>query len=638
MLAPGDKRAYAAPLDRDALQRLLKGFEGSSLTLFARTHLGDDVVRDVRDLACGIAGRELGLEVKVVPTMDAGAVLYVGDAGRVVLDPRAMWLSQVERGLRERVDGGDLGQASDAYDYLRTALGSGAAEPAVEQLQDTGTVMRLGDGVAVVAGLRDVGSQEIVEFDGGALGIAFSLHDTSVGVVLLDAEEGVREGGDVQRTGHLLRVPAGESVLGRVIDPLGHPVDGRGAVVPGAWVPVERPAPGVVDRKAVDRPLHTGVKVVDALVPIGRGQRELIIGDRKIGKTTLAIDTVLSQKGKGVACIYCACGQKASSVRQVVATLEEHGALDYTAIVVALPGDMPAMRYLAPYTACALGEYFMDRGSDALVIYDDLSKHAATYRELSALLERPVGREAYPGDIFYVHSRLLERAARLSEERGGGSLTAMPIVETLAGDISGFIPTNVISICDGQIMLDSSAFNEGRRPAMDAGLSVSRVGGSAQTQAMKRVAGRLRIDLAQFEEMARFVKFGAEVDDDTQRQLRRGERARALLIQGQHIPMPLEVEVLILFAAVNGMFDLVEVADLAQVESELIKWVAAERPEALRQLAETCAMDSECEAALTALVNRFFAQRGGGTDTPAAPVTAQSPSAEDADLLGAVEA
>lgn len=598
----------SARVGTKGLSRLLAGFEGAAVTLYTRTYLDDEVVRRVREWVCRAAGREIVLEVNVVPTQDAGAILYVGDSGRVVLDPRTMWLSEVQRGLRDRVERGEVVGATEAYDYLRSRLGTAPGPSSAEELRDTGSVMRVGDGVALVAGLRDVGSQELLEFEGGNLGIAFSLRESNVGVVLLGCEDGIREGGDVQRSGHPVRVPAGEAVLGRVVDALGHPIDSQGPIVPSAWMPVQHSAPGVVERAPVDEPLHTGLKTVDALVPIGRGQRELIIGDRKIGKTSLAVDTILAQKGRDVACVYCAIGQKASTVRQVVATLENEGALEYTAVVVALPAEMPAMRYLAPYTACAMGEFFMYRGKDALVIYDDLSKHAATYREMSALLDRPVGREAYPGDIFYVHSRLLERAARLSEANGGGSLTALPIVETLEGDISAFIPTNVISICDGQIVLDAAAFNEGRRPAMDAGLSVSRVGGSAQPSAMKRVAGRLRIDLAQYQEMARFVKFGAEVDEATRRQLVRGERARELLKQGLHVPMPLEQELLVLFAAVNGHFDEVDVDRLGEVEAELLHWVQARRPDTLRLLAQSSTLDDGIEEQIAAALEAFFAE------------------------------
>ena len=618
-------------LDGPALSRLLSTFPGSRVTLAARTHLDDGVVKLVRELVCQSAGREIALDVKVSPTMDAGAVLLVGDVGRVVFDPRVMWLAEAARSVQVKFDAGELPNVDDAYSYLREVLTATAPRPGVEEMLDTGTVMRIGDGVVAVGGLRDVGSQEIVEFEDGTLGLAFSLKENVVGCVLLGSEENVREGGEVRRTGHLMRVPAGEGVLGRVLDAVCAPIDGRDAPVPSAWMPVERMAPGVVGRQPVDEPLHTGMKVIDALVPIGRGQRELIIGDRKLGKTTLALDTILAQKGRNVTCIYCAIGQKASTVRQVVATLEEHGALEYTAVVVALPGDMPALRYLAPYTACALGEYFMDRGGDALVVFDDLTKHAVTYREMSALLDRPVGREAYPGDVFYVHSRLLERAARLSQELGGGSLTALPIIETLAGDISAVIPTNVISICDGQIMLDAVAFNEGRRPAMDPGLSVSRVGGSAQSKTMKQVAGRLRIDLAQYEEMARFVKFGAEVDEATQHQLVRGERARELLKQDQHTPLPLEFEVLVLYAVVHGYFDEVAVADVGTVEAELLAWASSRKLDVLRQLTDAEGMSEEVEAKLAAALDEFVASRrasgqapaeAGATDASVAPVPA----------------
>jgi len=599
--------ADASALDATSLRRLLAGFDGPRMTLYVRTHLDDDIVRAIRERVCESAGREIALDVRVSPTMDAGAVLAVDDVGRVVLDPRTMWLADVSRAMRDQFEAGELAQPTDAFQYLRTLLAENPPAAVVEPLMDTGSVMRIGDGIALVTGLRDVGSQEIVEFEGGGLGLAFSLKEQSVGVVLFGGESRVREGGEVRRTGHLLRIPAGESVLGRVVNAVGQPLDGRGPVVPSAWMPVERPAPGIIDRRPVDEPLHTGMKVIDALVPIGRGQRELIIGDRKVGKTTLAVDAILAQKGTGVACIYCAIGQKASTVRQVVATLEANGALEYTVVVVALPGDMPALRYVAPYAACALGEYFMDHGGDALVVYDDLTKHAVTYREMSALLDRPVGREAYPGDVFYVHSRLLERSARLNEERGSGSLTALPIVETLAGDISGFIPTNVISICDGQIVLDTAAFNENRRPAMDPGLSVSRVGGTAQARVMKQVAGRLRIDLAQYNEMARFVKFGAEVDESTQLQLTRGERARTLLGQDQHSPMPIENEVLVLYAVVHGYFDGVSVERTPEVEESLLKWMSARHSEVMRPLQGDCTMCEEDERALRAALDEFVA-------------------------------
>ncbi len=515
-------------LDAESVRRLLSGFDGQAVTLWSRMRLDDAIVDNVRLWLSTAAGREIEVDAMVNPTQDAGAIVYVGDEARIVLDQRAMWLADVQRTVRDQCTAGSVAGLDAAFSSMTELLEATGPRPAIEELVDTGTVMRVGDGVAVCTGLRDVESQEVVEFEGDVLGIAFSLSDESVGCLLLGPEESVHEGGTVRRTRQALRVPVGEGLLGRVVDAVGRPIDDRGSVVPSAMMEVERPAPGVVDRRPVDTPLHTGWKVIDALVPIGRGQRELIIGDRKIGKTTLAIDTILAQATTGVTCIYCAIGQKASSVHHVVDLLAEHGAMAYTTVVAALPADPPAFRYVAPYAACAMGEYYRDRGRDAIVVFDDLTKHAMAYREMSALLDRPVGREAYPGDIFYIHSRLLERAACLSDSRGGGTLTALPVAETLAGDISAFIPTNVISICDGQIVLETGAFNEGRRPAMDAGLSVSRVGGAAQTPIMKRVAGRLRIDIAQFEEMAQFVKFGAEVDATTAQQLARGERARGL--------------------------------------------------------------------------------------------------------------
>lgn len=597
-------------LDDAGLKRLLGQFEGTRVTLCMRVHLGDEIVRLVRDWICSAAERELDLEIRVVPTQEAGAILYVDDIGRVVLDPRTTWISEVERALRDRIETGELTDADDAYSFMRDALEAPMPAASIEPLVDTGTVVRMADGVAAVVGLRDCGSMELVEFEGGSRGLAFLLWNDAVGVVALTAEDGIREGSGVRRTGQKLKVPVGDGMLGRVIDPLGRPIDGLGQCIPAAWRPVEKRAPGIVDRSPVDRPLHTGIKVIDALVPIGRGQRELIIGDRKIGKTTMALDTILAQKGRDVRCIYCAIGQKGSSVSQVVSVLREQGALSYTAIVVALPGDMPAMRYLAPYSACTLGEFFMERGDDVLVVYDDLTKHAMTYREMSALLDRPVGREAYPGDIFYVHSRLLERAAHLSVERKGGSLTALPIVETLSGDISAFIPTNVVSICDGQIVLDTGTFNEGRRPAMDAGLSVSRVGGAAQSRVLRTIAGRLRIDLAQFEEMARFVKFGAEVDESTQRQLRRGERARELLRQQQHHPLLASEEALVLYAVVNGYFDPVDLERVAATEERLLDWANAHRAETMRRLESADGVDDALRAELDELLGEFFARHG----------------------------
>ena len=504
MSGNGRKPPARQTIDLADLGRMLTRFDVSRVTLCSRTPLDGSVTELVREFVCSAAGREIALDLVVSPTMDAGAVLIVGDAARVVLDPRAMWLSSVEQQVRQAFDEGDEAPgAEDAFEHLRSLLSTTAPSAGIEELLDTGSVVRVGDGVRDrdrTAGRGLPGDRRV---RGRHARPGVLAQGDQVGVALLGTEEDVREGSDVRRTG--LCCGCRRARRARPRDRLaGSPIDGKGPIVPGACMPAERMAPGVVDRQPVDVPLHTGMKAIDALVPLGRGQRELIIGDRKIGKTTMAVDTILAQKGHDVACVYC--GDRAEGLDgRAGGGARSSGTVRWSTPPWSwrLPGEPPAFRYLAPYTACALGEYFMDRGSDALVVYDDLTKHATTYREMSALLDRPVGREAYPGDIFYVHSRLLERAARLSDERGGGSLTAMPIVETLAGDISAFIPTNVISICDGQIMLDSAAFNEGRRPALDAGLSVSRVGGSAQTKVMKQVAGRLRIDLAQYDEMAR---------------------------------------------------------------------------------------------------------------------------------------
>ncbi|MFA5866744.1 MAG: F0F1 ATP synthase subunit alpha [Actinomycetota bacterium] len=466
-----------------------------------------------------------------------------------------------------------------------------------------GTVTEVGDGIAKVSGLNRIGSMEVVKFQSGQRGLAFNLLKDSVGCLVLGPEETIKEGHAVERTWTLLEVPVGEPLLGRIVNAAGEPIDEAGPLETNDYLPVERIAPGIVKRRPVDLSLHTGTKVIDALVPLGRGQRELILGDRKIGKTTLAIDTILSQKDTGVICVYAAISQKASSLARVVQVLEEAGAMEYTIVVASLSDEPPAFRYLAPYTACAIAEYFMDKGSDALVIYDDLTKHAATYREISSLFKRPIGREAYPGDIFYIHSRLLERAACMREDLGGGTLTALPIVETLAGDISAFIPTNVISICDGQIFLETGLFNEGFRPAMDVGLSVSRVGGMAQTSVMKSVAGRLRIDLAQYHEMAQFVKFGAEVDQTTLDQLSRGERAREVLKQDQHRPMPLEHEIAILFAVVNGYLDDVPANKVSEFESGFSAYLDESHPSLMKDVRQqremTPASKEEFVTALT---------------------------------------
>lgn len=575
------------------LKRALDALRGRRVRLEARAPVDSDVTDHLAAKLSAAAGRDITVDVRVDPRLEASAVLYLGEGQRVVLDDRFAWLRDVTASLERYREAGF--SPDETYDYIRSIIDSTEPELRLEEVREAGRVLEVGDGIALVSGMGTVGSQEVVEFENGALGIAFSLLTDRVGCLLLGSEDAIREGSGVRRTGHLLKTPVGPSLRGRIVDSLGRPIDGHGPIASDAMRPIERPAPGITDRMPVDTPLHTGIKVIDALVPLGRGQRELIIGDRKIGKTSIAIDTIMAQHDTDVICVYTSIGQKASSVGRIVQTLTESGAMEYTTLVVALPNEQPAFRYIAPYTACAMGEYVMDGGGHGLVVYDDLSKHAATYREVSALLKRPIGREAYPGDIFYVHSRLLERSARLSAELGGGSLTGLPIVETLAGDISAFIPTNVISICDGQIVLDTGLFNEGVRPAMDVGLSVSRVGGAAQTRLVKQVAGRLRIDLAQYQEMAQFVKFGAEVDQATLDQLTRGERSRELLKQTLHNPMPEAHEALVLFSVVNGLLDDLPTADLARFERHVVDFVVRARPGLVTALAEGTRMDEALE-------------------------------------------
>jgi F-type H+/Na+-transporting ATPase subunit alpha len=615
------------------LSRVMDGFRGDTVALRTRVDLDDDLIDRVAAKLTAAAGRPIRVEMHLEPRLESGAVLQIGEEQRIVLDTRYSQLAVLERQLAEARDTG-LVQPDSAYDFLREAIGHSEPELHVEEVLETGTVVDIGDGIATVAGLKGVGSQELVEFEGGVYGVAFNLQTRRVGCILLGPEEDIREGSGVSRTGHLLKVPVGERLSGRILNALGQPIDGKGPIDTGIFRPAERKAPGIVERAPVDAPLQTGIKVIDALVPLGRGQRELIIGDRKIGKTTVAIDTILNQRDKGVFCVYASIGQKASSVARVVRTLEEYGAMEYTTVVVSLSDEQCAFRYFTPYTACAMGEYLMDEGKHALVVYDDLSKHAVTYREMSSLLKRPIGREAYPGDVFYVHSRLLERAARLSDEGGGGTLTALPIVETLAGDISAFIPTNVISICDGQIMLDAGLFNEGVRPAMDVGLSVSRVGGAAQTKATKRVAGRLRMDLAQYQEMAQFVKFGAEVDQATLDQLTRGERGREVLKQPQHSTMPMAQQVAILFAVTSGLIDEVPLTQVGEFETGFLAQLERQQPELLAGIVETGELSGAAETALTAAIESFtweFMARSQVGRTAAAPTAAvESTEAERA--------
>jgi F-type H+-transporting ATPase subunit alpha len=590
--------------DESALISLLKGLRKPVVLLEAQIPLDPLLIDQLRTRLSALAGKELAIDVTVNPRLEVGARLIFGDQTKIDLDLRRRLLDDLESQFAA-VKRGGLTTVEATAAHLARIIEKTEPRLRVEELTDIGEVLQVGDGIAIVSGLRGVGAQEIVRFQHDVYGIAFNLLRDSVGCLLIGREEEIEEGSVVERTGRLLQVPVGRALVGRLLNALGQPIDGKGPIEAETFRPVERVAPGVVKRHPVIEPLHSGIKIIDALVPLGRGQRELILGDRKIGKTTMAIDTILSQKNTDVICIYAAIGQKASTVARVVHTLQERGAMEYTIVVVAFSNEEPAFRYLVPYAACAMGEEFMDSGGHALVVYDDLSKHAVTYREISALLKRPIGREAYPGDIFYVHSRLLERAASLRDDLGGGSLTALPIVETLGGDISAFIPTNVISICDGQIFLDAGLFNEGSRPAMDVGLSVSRVGGMAQTQVMKKVAGRLRIDLAQYHEMAQFVKFGAEVDQATLDQLTRGEREREVLKQDQHNPLPLEKQIIILYAAVNGYLDAVPVVQVKAYEQALFTFMESLYPDVLPDIGKRKDLSGETETIVVQAIDRF---------------------------------
>ncbi|SMC00087.1 ATP synthase F1 subcomplex alpha subunit [Thermanaeromonas toyohensis ToBE] len=467
------------------------------------------------------------------------------------------------------------------------------------EVAEVGIVTQVGDGIARIYGLEKAMAGELLEFPGGTFGMVLNLEEDNVGCVILGPYTHIKEGDRVKRTGRITEVPVGEALIGRVVNALGQPIDGKGPIHTDRFRPVESPAPGVIYRQPVNTPLQTGIKAIDAMIPIGRGQRELIIGDRQTGKTAIAVDTIINQKGQNVICIYVAIGQKASTVAGVVRKLEEHGAMDYTIVVSATASEPAPMLYIAPYAGCAMGEYFMyEQHRDVLCIYDDLSKHAAAYRELSLLLRRPPGREAYPGDVFYLHSRLLERAARLSDEMGGGSLTALPIIETQAGDVSAYIPTNVISITDGQIYLESDLFYAGVRPAINVGLSVSRVGGAAQIKAMKQVAGRLRLDLAQYRELAAFAQFGSDLDKATQARLARGERMVEILKQDQYQPMPVEEQVAVLYAAINGYLDDLPVERVRPFEAEFLRYLRSQRPEVLAGIREKKELTPEIEAQL----------------------------------------
>ena len=471
------------------------------------------------------------------------------------------------------------------------------------ETSDIGTVIQVADGIARIHGLEKAMQGELLEFPGEVYGMVLNLEEDNVGAVLLGDRKNINEGDIVKTTGRVVEVPVGDQLTGRVVNSLGQPIDNKGPIETDKYRPIERVASGVISRKSVDTPIQTGIKAIDAMVPIGRGQRELIIGDRQTGKTAIAIDTIINQKGQGVHCIYVAIGQKASTVANIVKTLEEFGAMDYTTVVASTASELAPLQYIAPYAGCAIGEEWMERGEDVLVVYDDLSKHATAYRTLSLLLRRPPGREAYPGDVFYLHSRLLERAARLSDELGGGSLTALPIIETQAGDVSAYIPTNVISITDGQIYLETEMFNAGFRPAINAGLSVSRVGGSAQIKAMKKIAGPIRTDLAQYRELAAFAQFGSELDDDTKERLDQGERIREVLKQPQYQPLAVEKQVVIIYAAVKKYLLDLAVDQILDFQKELFDLIDTKYSEIFTSIAETKVMDDVTEEKLIKAIN-----------------------------------
>ncbi len=472
-------------------------------------------------------------------------------------------------------------------------------------IEETGKVVKFADGIAQVYGLNNVMAGEMVEFETGDRGMVLNLEESSVGVVLLGSGSDIKEGTSVKRVGQLLKVPAGEELVGRVVNAIGEPIDGKGEIKAKETRFVEEKAPGIMARKSVHEPLQTGIKAIDALVPIGRGQRELIIGDRQTGKTTVALDAIINQKGQDVTCIYVAIGQKESNVAQVVKKLEESGALEYTIVVSAGASESSALQFLAPYTGVTMGEYFRDNGKHALIVYDDLSKHAVAYREMSLILRRPPGREAYPGDVFYLHSRLLERAAKVSDELGAGSMTALPIIETQAGDVAAYIPTNVISITDGQIFLETDLFNSGIRPAINVGLSVSRVGGAAQIKATKQVAGTLRLDLAQYRELQAFAQFASDLDETSRNQLERGQRMVEVLKQGPYSPIPIEKQVVIIYAGANGYLDDIPASSVVKFESELMPFIDAKYPNLLEAIRNDKKISDETEELLKTVINEF---------------------------------
>ena len=471
------------------------------------------------------------------------------------------------------------------------------------EVSDVGTVIQVADGIARIHGLAKAMQGELLEFPGDVYGMVLNLEEDNVGAVLLGDKKNISEGDTVKTTGRVVEVPVGDALTGRVVNALGQPIDGKGPITSDTFRRIERVAHGVIERKSVDTPLQTGIKAIDAMIPIGRGQRELIIGDRQTGKTSIAVDTIINQKGQNVHCIYVAIGQKASTVASIVKTFEDYGAMDYTTVVVSTASDLAPLQYIAPYSGCAIGEEWMERGEDVLVVYDDLTKHAAAYRTLSLLLKRPPGREAYPGDVFYLHSRLLERASRLSEDLGGGSLTALPIIETQAGDVSAYIPTNVISITDGQIYLETEMFNSGFRPAINAGLSVSRVGGSAQIKAMKKIAGPIRVELAQYRELASFAQFGSELDEATKNQLAQGERIREILKQPNYKPMAVEYQIIIIFAATKKLLLDVPTDKVLEFQDKLFRFIESKHPEIAAEIRDKKEISDDLAKRLTDVIN-----------------------------------
>ena len=471
------------------------------------------------------------------------------------------------------------------------------------EVSDVGTVIQVADGIARIHGLANAMQGELLEFPGDVYGMVLNLEEDNVGAVLLGDKKNISEGDTVKTTGRVVEVPVGDALTGRVVNALGQPIDGKGPITTDTFRRIERVAHGVIERKSVDTPLQTGIKAIDAMIPIGRGQRELIIGDRQTGKTSIAVDTIINQKGQNVHCIYVAIGQKASTVASIVKTFEDYGAMDYTTVVVSTASDLAPLQYIAPYSGCAIGEEWMERGEDVLVVYDDLTKHAAAYRTLSLLLKRPPGREAYPGDVFYLHSRLLERASRLSDDLGGGSLTALPIIETQAGDVSAYIPTNVISITDGQIYLETEMFNAGFRPAINAGLSVSRVGGAAQIKAMKKIAGPIRVELAQYRELASFAQFGSELDEATKNQLAQGERIREILKQPNYKPMAVEYEVIIIFAATKKLLLDVPTDKVLEFQDKLFRFIESKHPEIAAEIRDKKEISEDLAKRLTDVIN-----------------------------------